>query len=79
MAESLVVIRSGTTDYELQGRIRGTLDIPLAPEGLADARAAAARRPTSICVRQTSGPSTLRAGCSHRPSMRNCPRSSRNV
>ena len=42
MADSLVVIRSGATDYDLQGRIRGTLDIPLSAEGLAEAKAAAA-------------------------------------
>lgn len=42
MADSLVVIRAGTTDYDLQGRIRGTLDMPLAPEGVAEAMAAAA-------------------------------------
>jgi len=41
MADSLVVVRSGLTDYDLQGRIRGTLDIPLCPEGLAEAKAAA--------------------------------------
>jgi broad specificity phosphatase PhoE len=37
MADSLVVIRSGATDYDLQGRIRGTLDIPLSAEGMAEA------------------------------------------
>lgn len=42
MADSLVVIRSGLTDYDLQGRIRGTLDIPLCAEGVAEAKAAAA-------------------------------------
>ncbi len=43
MADSLVVIRAGTTDYDLQGRIRGTLDMPLAAEGVAEAKAAAPR------------------------------------
>ena len=38
MADLLVVIRTGPTDYDLQGRIRGNLDIPLAPAGLAAAR-----------------------------------------
>jgi broad specificity phosphatase PhoE len=42
MADSLVVVRSGPTAYDLQGRIRGTLDIPLCAEGLAAAKAAAA-------------------------------------
>jgi broad specificity phosphatase PhoE len=42
MADSLVVIRSGATDYDLQGRIRGTLEMPLCAEGIAEAQAAAA-------------------------------------
>jgi len=42
MADSLVVIRSGATDYDLQGRIRGTLEMPLCAEGVAEAHAAAA-------------------------------------
>lgn len=42
MADSLVVVRSGLTDYDVQGRIRGTLDVPLCTEGLAEAQAAAA-------------------------------------
>ncbi|MEI6240727.1 MAG: histidine phosphatase family protein [Planctomycetia bacterium] len=41
MADSLVVIRAGSTDFDLHGRIRGTLDIPLCPAGLAEAKAAA--------------------------------------
>jgi len=41
--------------------------------------AAAIWRPSSICWRHTCGPSTERAGCSHRPSSRKCSRSSRNV
>ena len=41
MAEHLILIRSGPTEYELQGRIRGTLDIPLAPAGIAAAERAA--------------------------------------
>lgn len=41
MADLLVVIRSGTTDYDLQGRIRGNLNIPLAPAGIAAAEATA--------------------------------------
>ena len=42
MADFLVVIRSGATDYDLQGRIRGTLDIPLCEEGAAAAARVAA-------------------------------------
>jgi probable phosphoglycerate mutase len=41
MAEHLLLIRSGATDYDLDGRIRGTLDIPLSTEGIAEAEAAA--------------------------------------
>ena len=37
MPEQLILIRSGATDYDLQGRIRGTLDIPLSAAGAADA------------------------------------------
>jgi broad specificity phosphatase PhoE len=35
--DHLIVIRSGATDYDRQGRIRGTLDIPLCDVGRADA------------------------------------------
>lgn len=42
MADSLVVIRAGSTDFDLQGRIRGTLDLPLCAAGVAEAKAAAA-------------------------------------
>lgn len=52
MPDHLMVIRSGATDYDLQGRIRGTLDLPLAPEGEAAAARAGARMaidpPTAI-------------------------------
>lgn len=36
-----MLIRSGATDYELQGRIRGTLDVPLSPAGVVEAERAA--------------------------------------
>jgi broad specificity phosphatase PhoE len=36
MPDSLIVIRSGATDYEVQGRIRGAVDIPLAAAGVAE-------------------------------------------
>lgn len=38
MADTLVVIRSGATDYDLHGRIRGTLDVPLCDKGIDEAR-----------------------------------------
>ena len=41
MIESLIVIRSGATDYEMQGRIRGAVDIPLCWTGVAEAAHAA--------------------------------------
>jgi len=42
MADSLVVIRSGATEYDLQGRIRGRLSIPLSAAGIAETQAALA-------------------------------------
>lgn len=42
MAE-LLVVRSGTTDYDVQGRIRGNLDLPLTAAGRDVAAAAAIR------------------------------------
>ena len=42
MADSLVVIRSGATEYDLHGRIRGRLSIPLCAAGIAETQAAAA-------------------------------------
>lgn len=41
--DHLIVIRSGATDYDLQGRIRGSLDLPLAAAGEAAAARAGAR------------------------------------
>ncbi len=37
----IVLIRPGSTDYDVQGRIQGSLDIPLAEQGLAEAAAVA--------------------------------------
>lgn len=57
MADLLVVIRSGTTDYDLQGRIRGNLNLPLAPAGIAaaedTARHLAAAAPVAIYTAPT--------------------------
>ena len=41
MPDSLIVIRAGATDFELQGRIRGAVDIPLCAAGVAEAEHAA--------------------------------------
>jgi probable phosphoglycerate mutase len=43
MPDHLIVIRSASTDYERQGRIRGSLDIPPSAEGLAKAEQIADR------------------------------------
>lgn len=48
MPDHLIVIRSASTDYELQGRIRGSLDIPPSAEGLAEAEAVADRLAENI-------------------------------
>jgi broad specificity phosphatase PhoE len=45
MPDSLIVIRAGATDYELHGRIRGTLDVPLCAAGEEEARQAAGLLP----------------------------------
>jgi len=41
--DHLIVIRAGATDYDLQGRIRGTLDMPLSTGGAAAAKRAGER------------------------------------
>lgn len=43
MPDHLIVIRSADTDYEAQGRVRGSLDIPPCTAGLAEAKAVARR------------------------------------
>ncbi|MFM1902418.1 MAG: Phosphoserine phosphatase 1 [Planctomycetota bacterium] len=43
MPDHLLVIRSAATDYERQGRVRGSLDVPPSAEGLADVAAVADR------------------------------------
>lgn len=43
MPDHLIVIRAGATDYDLQERIRGTLDMPLSTEGAAAAARAGER------------------------------------
>jgi broad specificity phosphatase PhoE len=48
--DSLIVIRAGATDYELQGRIRGSVDIPLCPAGVAEAERAAAQLTGSSAI-----------------------------
>lgn len=42
MPDHLILIRAGATDYDEQGRIRGTLAVPLSTTGLGEARQAAA-------------------------------------
>lgn len=43
MPDHLIVIRSAATDYDLQGRVRGSLDIPPSAEGLAEVMSVAER------------------------------------
>jgi broad specificity phosphatase PhoE len=38
---TILLIRSGNTEFDVQGRIQGTLDVPLCEEGLRQAEAAA--------------------------------------
>jgi broad specificity phosphatase PhoE len=40
---NIVLIRPGSTDYDVQGRIQGSLDIPLNEQGLAEAAQTAER------------------------------------
>ncbi|WP_062378600.1 histidine phosphatase family protein [Demequina pelophila] len=37
----LIVLRHGRTEYNAEGRLQGSLDVPIGAQGLADARAAA--------------------------------------
>ena len=58
MPDHLIVIRSGATDYDIQERIRGTLDMPLSAEGIEAAtrtgRLLAANPPAAIYTSGTS-------------------------
>jgi len=64
MPDHLILIRAGASDYEEQGRIRGTLVMPLSATGLAEARRAAelvaATPPVAVyaspdgCARETA-------------------------
>lgn len=75
MPDHLILIRSGATDYDLQGRIRGTLDIPLCTAGrghadraarlLAAAGADAIYTSGSACAIETSR--IVAAACGLRP------------
>ncbi len=60
MADFLILIRSGSTDFDLQGRICGTLDIPLSEVGIAEAHAFAARLNAGVTAARSSlGANTL--------------------
>ncbi|HYO24212.1 MAG TPA: histidine phosphatase family protein [Lacipirellulaceae bacterium] len=54
---SLLIIRSGRTEYDCQGRIQGTLDVPLSEEGRNEVLAAA-----SQLVEQSASIAALYAG-----------------
>jgi broad specificity phosphatase PhoE len=75
--DHLIVIRSGATDYDLQERIRGTLDMPLSAEGIAaatrTAQQLAANPPSTLytsaaaCAIETSRIIGLACGLKPRP------------
>ena len=75
MPDHLIVIRAGTTDYDAQGRIRGTLALPLSTPGIAEARRtaelAAAAAPAAVytstdaCAAETAR--IVGAACGLRP------------
>ena len=75
MPDHLIVIRAGATDYDLQERIRGTLDMPLSAEGAAAAERAGERLsadpPVAIyCSTDETAEETARiigAACGVRP------------
>ena len=58
MPDHLIVIRSAPTDYEVQGRVRGSLDVPPCPEGLAAARSLATRLAATPLAGVYASPST---------------------
>lgn len=75
MPDHLILIRAGASDYEEQGRIRGTLAVPLSAAGAVEAgtaaRALAAAPPAALyaspdaCARETSR--MIAAACGLRP------------
>jgi broad specificity phosphatase PhoE len=58
MADLLVVIRPGATDYDLQGRISGNLGIPLTPAGIAAAKDTARLLAVAPPVALSTSPTT---------------------
>lgn len=75
MADHLLVIRAGSTAYDLDGRLRGTLDMPLAPAGVEQAKRIAAdlsTTPPAMLFAADDGPSLetahiIGAACGLRP------------
>jgi len=75
MPDHLILVRAGASDYDEQGRIRGTLAMPLSAAGVAEAREAAAllaaAPPATLyaspdaCARETAR--VVAAACSLRP------------
>ena len=61
MPDHLIVIRSADTDYETQGRVRGSLDIPPCSAGLAEANAVAKRLAQSPPVALYAAPTACAA------------------
>lgn len=64
MPDHLIVVRSPATDYERQGRVRGSLDVPPCPEALAEFHALAAELAAAPPVAIYTAPSScaLEAG-----------------
>ncbi|MFM7137989.1 MAG: histidine phosphatase family protein [Planctomycetota bacterium] len=58
MPDHLIVIRSAPTDYEVQGRVRGSLDVPPCPAGLAEAGSLATRLAATPLAGVYAAPST---------------------
>lgn len=61
MPDHLIVIRSADTDYETQGRVRGSLDIPPCTAGLAEAKAVAKRLAQAPLVALYAAPTACAA------------------
>ncbi len=60
MTDFLLLIRSGKTEYDHDGRIKGTLDIPLSPAGIEEARGFADRAVVMLESRGKADSSTAK-------------------
>lgn len=53
---NILLVRTGKTDYDLQGRIQGTIDLPLSPQGRRETMEHAARLPQQSVEAVYAGP-----------------------